>query len=110
MSAILIIKVVGIFKLLKFNIHQSIYVIIVEYVDCGKPPNIKNGNVIAYQTRLNSVASYSCNLPYRISGMPFAECKENGLWKNIKECGKIHILFIYEGNTHTFLVKFTTVP
>ena len=72
---------------------------IVEYVDCGKPPNIKNGNLIANQTSLNSVASYSCNLPYRISGMPFAECKENGLWKNVKECGMLHILFMKA--THT---------
>ena len=49
-------------------------------VDCKVPPGIENGSVSAPATTLGSVASYTCNTGYSLSGAPTRTCQADGTW------------------------------
>uniref|UniRef100_A0A158R628 Selectin E n=1 Tax=Syphacia muris TaxID=451379 RepID=A0A158R628_9BILA len=50
-------------------------------VDCGKPPEVANGNVIFLTTTLNSSANYSCSSAFKLIGHRKIRCADNGQWQ-----------------------------
>lgn len=53
-------------------------------VDCGKPQEAQDLNVILYfaDTTYGSVTEYSCNIGYLLMGNNDSICQEDGTWSN----------------------------
>ena len=49
-------------------------------VDCGDLEDPANGEVSVSGTTVNSVATYSCNTGYTLTGDNMRMCLETGLW------------------------------
>ena len=49
-------------------------------VDCGALDNPANGEVFLTNTTFNSVATYSCNTGYNLTGDNMRTCLETGFW------------------------------
>ena len=62
-------------------------------IDCGSLDDPTNGEVSVSGTTLNSVATYSCNTGYTLTGDDMRTCLESGLWSgNVPSCiGKIQL-------------------
>ncbi len=52
----------------------------VSSVNCGVPANPANGTVSAPVTTYNSIASYSCNNGYNLSGVATRKCQSDATW------------------------------
>ncbi|XP_052796464.1 sushi, von Willebrand factor type A, EGF and pentraxin domain-containing protein 1-like [Mya arenaria] len=52
-------------------------------VDCGAAPGIDNGNVSSVKTTYLSVAIYTCETGYNISGNNTIQCMRNGNWSSV---------------------------
>ena len=50
-------------------------------VDCGHPPLLANGDVLANSTIFGSVAQFVCLDGYRLSGNPSVVCEADAKWK-----------------------------
>jgi CUB/sushi domain-containing protein len=49
-------------------------------VDCGAPPLLANGTVVAPKTTFNEVASYSCSSGFTLSGLSARACQADETW------------------------------
>ncbi|XP_052794287.1 uncharacterized protein LOC128227619 isoform X2 [Mya arenaria] len=55
--------------------------------DCGFPPDVLNGNIVAPKTTYSEYATYECLRRYHIIGNNRRVCEETGLWsQNIPVC------------------------
>ena len=78
----------GVEKLLFVNVSVLItklikFIVCLTGVDCGPLPNIADGKVsIAPDTRLRSVATYSCRDGFVLKGYETRECQKDGTWSN----------------------------
>ena len=52
--------------------------------DCGGLPNPANGTVTASQTTFGQVATYECNMGYKMQGISIRTCQPDGFW-SVKE-------------------------
>ena len=52
-----------------------------EPVDCGQPPAITNGNVLAPNSTYQSMARYECSEGFQITGSTLMECRHDGVWE-----------------------------
>ncbi|XP_023237075.1 CUB and sushi domain-containing protein 3-like [Centruroides sculpturatus] len=67
-----------------------------EVVDCGHPPDIKNGRTVlkSSSTTYGSVVKYECSSTYKMNGPDIRKCLENGSWSDTQprcqviDCGK----------------------
>ena len=72
-------------------------------LDCGKPPEIENGNLVlnvANKTTYGSVANIECNVDFVPSGQSIS-CKYSGEWEEAL-CTKEGKIF----NMHRLLVTY----
>ena len=53
---------------------------LVAVIDCGSLGNPENGMVSVSTTTYNSVANYSCNTGYNLTGEMSRTCLDTGLW------------------------------
>ena len=51
-------------------------------VDCGSLDNPGNGVVSFTDTTYNSVATYSCNTGYTLTGDDMRTCQSSGVWSD----------------------------
>ena len=65
-------------------------------VDCGAPPALANGSDAATSSTYKSVAAYTCNAGYNLSGSTSLTCQANGTWGGgtvpscaLKDCGAL---------------------
>ena len=57
-------------------------------IDCGVLGNPANGEVFVMNTIYNSVATYSCNTGYNLTGDDMRRCLESGFWSGSEpSCG-----------------------
>ena len=62
------------------GVTLSLIIIITAVVDCGPLGDPENGMVSASITTYNSMATYSCNTGYTLTGNVSRTCLANGLW------------------------------
>ena len=53
-------------------------------VDCGALDNPENEVVLSTDTTYNSVATYSCNAGYTLTGDDMRTCQSSGVWSGSK--------------------------
>lgn len=60
----------------------QLYSYIITAVDCGHPSGPPNGHVAVAEVSFGSVATYSCNTGYGLSGPATRTCLSNGEWSS----------------------------
>ena len=66
-------------------------------IDCGSLDDPANGDVSVSSTTFNSMATYSCNTGYTLTGDDMRMCTESSRWSGSEPtCAGIHC-------THTYL-------
>jgi len=74
------------------NQHRTLYSCFIELILCEHPIEIMGGVFQTASNELGSVADFTCQIPYVLTGSDRYICRRSGTWVGNLGCGKCKLV------------------